>query len=125
MLPTGKKNYIGTRRVGCCGLKEVIEVLSIFMPKQSRDGARNRITRLRNSMNQWVESEEGIAGVAAGYFQHLFTSSNPATIEDTIRYITLAVSADMNQRLIQIPHDEEIWRRHLRLTPRRLLVLTA
>lgn len=78
-----------------------------FHAKTKQRRARNRITRLKNSMNQWVESEEEIESVAAEYFQNLFSSSNHATIEDTIRYITAAVSEDMNKKLIQIPQDEE------------------
>lgn len=46
--------------------------------------------------------------MATGYFQELFTSSSPDTIEDTIRYIATSVTEDMNQRLLKIPLDEEI-----------------
>ena len=59
-------------------------------------------------MGEWVHTEKEIEVVASGYFQELFTSSNPDTIEDTIRYITASVSEDMNQGLLKIPLDEEI-----------------
>lgn len=79
-----------------------------FHAKTKQRRARNRITRLKNSMGDWVHTEEEIESVASGYFQELFTSSNPYTIEDTIRYITASVSEDMNQGLLKIPLDEEI-----------------
>lgn len=59
-------------------------------------------------MNQWVTSEDDIEAVASTYFQQLFTTTNPANIEETLRFITTAVSDDMNQRLLCIPLDEEI-----------------
>ena len=79
-----------------------------FHAKTKQRRARNRITRLRNSMNQWVSSEEDIEAVATDYFQQLFTTTNPETIDETLRYITASVSDEMNQRLLRIPHDEEI-----------------
>lgn len=79
-----------------------------FHAKTKQRRARNRITRLKNSMGDWVHTEEGIEAVATGYFHDLFTSTNPNTIEDTIRYITESVSEDMNQSLLKIPIDEEI-----------------
>lgn len=48
-----------------------------FHAKTKQRRARNRITQLKNSMNQWVHTEEDIEAVASDYFQHLFTSSNP------------------------------------------------
>lgn len=79
-----------------------------FHAKTKQRRARNRITRLKNSMNQWVTSEDDIEAVASTYFQQLFTTTNPANIEETLRFITTAVSDDMNQRLLCIPLDEEI-----------------
>ncbi|XP_022573038.2 uncharacterized protein LOC111214447 [Brassica napus] len=79
-----------------------------FHAKTKQRRARNRITRIKNSMNHWVETEEGIEEVATVYFQQLFTSSNPSTIDDTIRYIAAQVNDEMNQRLLRIPQDEEI-----------------
>ena len=74
--------------------------------KQRR--ARNCITSLKNSMNQWVSTEDEIEAVATEYFQQLFSSSNPTTIDDTLQYITASVTHDMNEQLMKIPRDEEI-----------------
>lgn len=40
-----------------------------FHAKTKQRRARNRITRLKNSMNQWVYKEEDIEAVASDYFQ--------------------------------------------------------
>lgn len=79
-----------------------------FHAKTKQRRARNRITRLNNSMGEWVHTEEEIEAVAAGYFQELFTSSNPDTIEESIQFITASVTEDMNRCLLKIPLDEEI-----------------
>lgn len=79
-----------------------------FHAKTKQRRARNRITRLKNSMGEWVHTEEEIEAVAAGYFPELFTSSNPDTIEESIRFITASVTEDMNRCLLKIPLDEEI-----------------
>lgn len=59
-------------------------------------------------MGDWVHTEAGIEAVASEYFQELFKSLNPDTIEDTIRFITASVNEDMNQCLLKIPPNEEI-----------------
>lgn len=79
-----------------------------FHAKTKQRRARNRITRLMNSMNDWVYSAKDTEAVASGYFHDLFTTSNPNTIEDTIRYITEEVIDEMNKDLLAVPHDEEI-----------------
>lgn len=72
-------------------------------------------------MGVWVHTEEDIEAVATGYFQELFTSSNPDTIEETIRYITESVNGDMNQSLLKIPLDEEIREAAFAINPEKAL----
>lgn len=79
-----------------------------FHAKTKQRRARNRITRLKDSMGQWVETEEGIEVVATEYFHHLFSSSDPENIDDTLRFISASVNIDMNQQLLKTPNDEEI-----------------
>lgn len=69
---------------------------------------RNRITRLKNLMGQWAETEESIEMVATEYFQQLFTTSNPTNIEESLLYVTAFINKEMNQQLLRIPSDEEI-----------------
>ena len=79
-----------------------------FHAKTKQRRARNRITRLKGLMGQWVESEESIEMVATEYFHQLFSASNPTNIQDSLRYVTATVSNDMIQHLLRIPQDEEI-----------------
>ena len=79
-----------------------------FHAKTKQQRARNRITRLRNSMHQWVRNEDEIETVAIDYFQQLFTTTNPYTIDKSLRFITAAVTEEMNHRLLCLPQDEEI-----------------
>ena len=59
-------------------------------------------------MYQWVSNEDDVVVVASEYFQQLFTTTNPGTIEESLRYITTKVTEEMNQRLTCLPPDEEI-----------------
>ena len=79
-----------------------------FHAKTKQRRARNRITRIKNLMGQWVDTEEGIERVATKYFQELFSTSNPSDIEESLRYVTASVTNEMNQQLLKIPRDEEI-----------------
>lgn len=63
-----------------------------FHAKTKQCRARNRITKLKNSMGVWVETEEGIEQVAVEYFEDLFTTSNPCELEESIRCITETVT---------------------------------
>ena len=90
-----------------------------FHAKTKQRRAKNRITRLKNSMNQWVGTEEGIEEVATTYFQQLFTSSNPTSIDDTIRHIAVKVNYEMNHRLLRIPLDEEIREATFAISPEK------
>lgn len=53
-----------------------------FYTKTKQRRAPNRITRLKNSMHQWVSNEDDIVVVASEYFQQLLTTTNPDTIEE-------------------------------------------
>lgn len=59
-------------------------------------------------MHQWVSNEDEIETVATDYFQQLFTTTNPYTIDESRRLITATVTEEMNQRLLCLSKDEEI-----------------
>ncbi|WZZ32808.1 hypothetical protein YC2023_016209 [Brassica napus] len=79
-----------------------------FHAKTKQRRARNRITKIKNSMGAWVETEEGIEQVAVEYFGNLFESSNPIDIEESIRCITETVTGEMNATLTAPVSDTEI-----------------
>ena len=79
-----------------------------FHAKTKQRRARNRITKLKNSMGVWVETEEGIEQLAVEYFEELFETSNPGDFEESIRFITETVTEDMNAVLTAQITDTEI-----------------
>lgn len=79
-----------------------------FHAKTKQRRARNRITKIKNSMGTWVETEDGIEQVAVEYFGNLFESTNPTDSEGSIRCITETVTDEMNAALIAPVTDTEI-----------------
>ena len=79
-----------------------------FHAKTKQRRARNRITRIKNSMGAWVETEDGIEQVAVQYFGNLFETSSPVDIGESIRYITETVTEEMNEALTAPVTDTEI-----------------
>lgn len=72
--------------------------------------ARIRLIKIKNAegVEQW--SEEAKARVALGYFNDLFTSSNPPSYQSLFQGMNVRVSAIMNQCLISEVTDEEFRR---------------
>lgn len=89
-------------------LREGDRNTKFFHAKTKQRRARNRITKLLDSMGNWVESEEGIEALASEYFANLFTASVPQDREEAFRFTTAKVSQEMNEMLIREPTDEEI-----------------
>lgn len=77
-------------------LKESDRNTKYFHAKTKQRRARNRITKLKNSMGAWVETEEEIEQVAVEYFENIFATSNPSDFETSIRFITERVIDEMN-----------------------------
>lgn len=89
-------------------LREGDRNTKFFHAKTKQRRARNRITKLLDSMGNWVESEEGIEALASEYFANLFTASVPQDREEAFRFTTAKVSQEMNEMLIREPTDVEI-----------------
>lgn len=73
-------------------LKEGDRNTKYFHAKTKQGRARNRITKLKNSMGVWVETEDDIEQVAVEYFGNLFVTSNPSSYEESIRCVTETVT---------------------------------
>lgn len=52
----------------------------------------NRISRIKNDRDGWVEADSDIAAVAMEYFSTLFTTSNPPQDDDISSLISCRVS---------------------------------
>ncbi|WZZ62784.1 hypothetical protein YC2023_062891 [Brassica napus] len=89
-------------------LKEGDRNTKYFHAKTKQRRARNRITKLKNSMGAWVETEEEIEQVAVEYFENIFATSNPSDFETSIRFITERVTNEINVMLTAPPSDAEI-----------------
>lgn len=89
-------------------LREGDRNTKFFRAKTKQQRARNRITKLLDSMGNWVGSEEGIEALASEYFANLFTASEPYDRDETFWFTTAKVSHEMNEMLIREPTEEEI-----------------
>ena len=89
-------------------LREGDRNTKFFHAKIKQRRARNRITKLMDSLGNWVESEEGIEALASEYFANLFATSNPSDCEEAFRFTTAKVTQEMNMRLIREPSEVEI-----------------
>ena len=89
-------------------LREGDRNTKFFHAKTKQRRARNRITKLMDSFENWVETEEGIEGLATTYFDSLFTASVPSDREEAFRYITASITHEMNDSLTRGPSEDEI-----------------
>ncbi|CAA7027944.1 unnamed protein product [Microthlaspi erraticum] len=89
-------------------LREGDQNTKFFHASTKQRRARNRITKLRRTDGSWAENEDNIEQTATGYFHHLFTSSNPRSFDDALKYVTEKVSLEMNSSLTKPPSNDEI-----------------
>ncbi|XP_071939813.1 uncharacterized protein [Coffea arabica] len=69
---------------------------------------RNNISCLKKGDGTWCDSEQEVANEIQGYFQELFTSSNPQQIESTLRDIPLVITDQMNEMLVRPVSELEV-----------------
>ena len=89
-------------------LREGDRNTKFFHARTKQRRARNRITKLLDSLGNWVETEEGIESLATEYFTNLFTASAPNDREEALRFTTARVTPDMNIALMREPTEAEI-----------------
>ena len=89
-------------------LREGDRNTKFFHAKTKQRRARNRITKLLDSLGNWVETEDGIEKLATYYFADLFTASLPEDREEAFRFTTAKVTHEMNISLTSIPSEAEI-----------------
>lgn len=79
-----------------------------FHARTKQRRARNRITKLMDSLGNWIEMEEFLEHLASDYFNNLFTASETRDRDEAFRYITASVTHDMNNALTKTPTECEI-----------------
>ncbi|KAF7806997.1 putative RNA-directed DNA polymerase [Senna tora] len=70
--------------------------------------AQNRITRIKNADENWIDQEEEILKCFQEYFQNLFTSAGNRNLTNAIEVITPLVSTTMNNELIKNVSMQEV-----------------
>ena len=71
-----------------------------FHSRASHRFKKNSILGINDSHGLWRENHEEIAEVLLGFYNELFTSSNPVLSPAVLDQIPQVVSNDMNQQLI-------------------------
>ena len=102
-------------------LREGDRNTKFFHAKKKQRRARNRITKLMDSLGNWVETEEGIEGLANSYFDSLFTASEPSNRDEAFRYITASLTQEMNATLMREPNEAEIKEAVFAINPEKAL----
>ncbi|XP_027182377.1 uncharacterized protein LOC113780798 [Coffea eugenioides] len=101
--------------------KNEIRELRQKLAEVQSEGHANRIGKVRELKKRleeaykreegdgtWCDSEQEVANEIQGYFQELFTSSNPQQIESTLRDIPLVITDQMNEMLVRPVSELEL-----------------
>ena len=68
----------------------------------------NTISGIMDSEDVWQTEKGAIGVVVENYFNSLFATTNPATIEEVVQHVETVVSPRMNGRLLQPFSSEEV-----------------
>ncbi|KAL0449153.1 UNVERIFIED_CONTAM: LINE-1 retrotransposable element O protein [Sesamum latifolium] len=81
-----------------------------FHARASARLRKNSISRLHKEDGSWSESSEEVQQIMIDYFNGLFTSVNPSEedIEVALRGLSVKVSAEMNEELLQPYTEDEV-----------------
>ncbi|KAK9990436.1 hypothetical protein SO802_025421 [Lithocarpus litseifolius] len=81
-----------------------------FHGKCSQRRRRNYIKGLFDGEGRWCTQPKKIVDTVVNFYQDLFTSSNPVSLEEVLEQIPLVVTADMNLKLMSefTAHEVEI-----------------
>ncbi|XP_071916268.1 uncharacterized protein [Coffea arabica] len=80
---------------------------------------RNNISSLKKGDGTWCESEHEIENEINGYFQDLFTSSNPQQIESILYDVPLVITDQMNEMLVRPVSEMKIRKAVFSLQPNK------
>ncbi|KAM0978664.1 hypothetical protein ACFX15_014082 [Malus domestica] len=61
----------------------------------------NRISGLEDINGVWQNGEDQVAGIAGGYFQELFSTSQPHRVMEVLDCVEARVSNDDNESLVR------------------------
>uniref|UniRef100_A0A2N9I5D1 Reverse transcriptase domain-containing protein n=1 Tax=Fagus sylvatica TaxID=28930 RepID=A0A2N9I5D1_FAGSY len=78
----------------------------MFTASQRR--RRNYISRLSDERGRWHDSNEEIADLMVEYYNTLFCTSNPTSLNEAVANVPKVVTVDMNNNLIRDFRAEEV-----------------
>ena len=79
-----------------------------FHHRASERRRKNAIVGLWNDEGGWCDSKEEIVRTVTGYFEDIYSSSNPSRLEEATNLIPTKVSEEMNDDLIKDFSVEEV-----------------
>ena len=80
-------------------LKEGDRNTSYFHCRANQRNRRNLITGLEDDNGTWIEDEAGMGKVVEGYFEQIFTSSNPSGFDHILSGIQSISEVDLIEQL--------------------------
>lgn len=80
-------------------LKEGDRNTQFFHCRATQRKCRNSILSIKNQIDEWCTQAEQISTIFIEYYQQLFTSSNPETLEVDLDFIPHTMIDDMNASL--------------------------
>ena len=81
---------------------------SCFHNRASQRFRRNNISKLRDPQGILTLGNEELSEMIVGYYNQLFTSSNPHDFEEVVQFTKRVVTEDMNRSLIRNFSKEEV-----------------
>ncbi|KAF7150653.1 hypothetical protein RHSIM_Rhsim02G0038900 [Rhododendron simsii] len=81
---------------------------AFFHAKTVQRRANNRIHGLEDRDGIWKDKSSEVEGIICDYFQHMFSSSNPSSIDEVIQEVQPKISSEMNARLLRLVSSGEV-----------------
>ena len=91
-----KEEKLWRQRSRALWLHEGDQNTCYFHSRATHRFRRNKIDQLEDENGEMCSDEEGVAGILTSYYQQLFSSSNPISIEDAMADIPNFVDAEMS-----------------------------
>ena len=95
----GKEECMWKQRSRNRWLKEGDRNTKYFHYRANQRNRRNLIVGLEDDNGIWVDDETGLAKVVEGYFEKIFTSSNPSGFDNTLSGIQRIAGVDSIEQL--------------------------
>uniref|UniRef100_A0A2N9FH09 Reverse transcriptase domain-containing protein n=1 Tax=Fagus sylvatica TaxID=28930 RepID=A0A2N9FH09_FAGSY len=79
-----------------------------FHGQASQRRRRNRIMGFQNNEGVWMEENEEMVSILVGYYETIFTTSQPTQIEEAVAHVPHVISSSMNESLTRAYTEIEV-----------------